>query len=319
MVGLGYTRTEHLRPNLSGPVTECQLQTRGGFICPANPSLANIQGMSERFIPGFIPPAKTGQPNWWFIFQKERLLVPAGPVADPVPCLAGPEILGLKVDRPHYLGMLDGRPCYAGLVPAEVPAPEEMSWLGLRHYYGHQPEHFFWLAGRAFQILDWDRKHDFCGACGVEMRLKQDERAKECPACGAVSYPRLSPAVIVQVVRDGRILLARSPHFPKDMYSVLAGFVEPGETLEEAVEREIMEEVSISVKDVRYFGSQPWPFPDSLMIGFTAAYASGEISIDGEEIIDADWFAPDELPRLPDSISISRSLIDHFLEMEKAS
>ena len=273
--------------------------------------------MSQSFIPGFIPPAETGQSGWWFIFQEERLLVPADPSADPVPCLAGPEVLGLKVDRPHYLGLLEGRPCYTGLVPAEVPAPEEMSWLGLRRYYGRQPDHFFWLAGRAFQILDWDRKHDFCGVCASRMRPKTGERAKKCPACGAVSYPRLSPAIIVLVVRDGRILLARSPHFPEGMYSVLAGFVEPGETLEETVEREIKEEVSISVKDVRYFGSQPWPFPDSLMIGFTCRYAGGEINIDGEEIIDAGWFAPDQLPHIPDSISISRSLIDHFLEMAK--
>ncbi len=139
------------------------------------------------------------------------------------------------------------------------------------------------------------------------------ERAKECPQCGLLAFPRLSPAVIVLVQRQGELLLARPYHFTPGMYSVIAGFVEPGETLEEAVVREVREEVGIAIKDIRYFRSQPWPFPHSLMIGFTATYAGGEISLDDTEIEDAGWFRPDNLPTLPGKISIARTLIDWFL------
>jgi NAD+ diphosphatase len=146
-----------------------------------------------------------------------------------------------------------------------------------------------------------------------------DERAKICPKCGLVAYPRLSPAVIVAVLRDNCILLAHSHRFPAKFYSVLAGFVEPGETLEECVEREVYEEVGIRVRAIRYFGSQPWPFPDSLMIAFTANYAGGEIRIDHSEIADANWFSANDLPHIPPKISIARQLIDWFLEKESIS
>ena len=142
---------------------------------------------------------------------------------------------------------------------------------------------------------------------------KQDERAKRCPKCQLLSFPRLSPAIIVMVERGRKkILLARSPHFPTKMYSVLAGFVEPGETIEECVAREIKEEVGITVENIRYFASQPWPFPNSLMLGFTAEYAEGEIKVDGVEIAEAAWFSPDAMPAIPGRISISRRLIDYF-------
>ena len=141
------------------------------------------------------------------------------------------------------------------------------------------------------------------------------DRARQCPGCGLVSYPRVSPAVIVLVSRGDRFLLARNASFPGKRYSILAGFVEAGETLETAVVREIREEVGIEVRDVTYFGSQPWPFPHSLMVGFTAQHASGEIAIDGEEIVDAGWYGadPEQLPELPNRISISRRIIDSFL------
>jgi NAD+ diphosphatase len=136
------------------------------------------------------------------------------------------------------------------------------------------------------------------------------ERARTCPACGLAAYPRLSPAVITVVERGPEILLAQGINFPEPFYSTLAGFVEPGESLEEAVEREIREEVGIEVRDVTYFGSQPWPFPNSLMIGFTATYGRGEIEIDPTELVDAAWFRKDALPHIPPPLSISRRLID---------
>jgi NAD+ diphosphatase len=161
--------------------------------------------------------------------------------------------------------------------------------------------------------VNWNQTHRYCGRCGKLTEDKTDERAKTCPECGMINYPRLSPAIIVAVLKNDRILLGRNKRFRLPFYSVLAGFVEPGETLEECVSREIREEVSITVKNIRYFGSQPWPFPDSLMIAFIADYAGGEISTDGSEIIDAAWFAKDNLPKIPPKISIARQLIDWFV------
>jgi NAD+ diphosphatase len=149
------------------------------------------------------------------------------------------------------------------------------------------------------------------------MQLRTDVRAKECRQCERLEFPRLSPAIIVLIEKEDTMLLARSPRFKAPFFSTLAGFVEPGESLEEAVHREVMEEVGISVKDIRYFGSQPWPFPDSLMIGFTAQYESGEIRIDPEEIAEASWYKTDNLPMIPGKLSIARMLIDWFIEKHK--
>ena len=146
---------------------------------------------------------------------------------------------------------------------------------------------------------------------------RETERSKECPKCGQIHFPRLAPAVIVLVERGNQILMARSRHFAPGMFSVLAGFVEPGETLEEAVAREVKEESGILVKDIRYFGSQPWPFPHSLMIGFTAKYAGGEITLEDSELEEAGWYTADNLPPQPGKISIARKLIDAFVEKQK--
>jgi NAD+ diphosphatase len=189
-----------------------------------------------------------------------------------------------------------------------------MEWQGLRRLYGALDEEMFWVAGRAFQIMDWDRTHQHCGRCGSPTENKTDERAKVCPKCGTVSFPRMSPAIIVAVVRDESILLAHAARFPGAMFSVLAGFVEPGESLEDCVRREVKEEAGVELKNIRYFGSQPWPFPNSLMIGFTSEFAGGEIKTDMKEIVDARWFTADRLPTIPDKISIARKLIDWFVE-----
>jgi NAD+ diphosphatase len=175
------------------------------------------------------------------------------------------------------------------------------------------PDELFWIAGRALQITTWDLTSRYCGRCGHPMEKSEIERAKVCPACGFKSFPKISPAVIVAVTKENRILLARAYRFPVKIYSVIAGFVEPGETLEECIKREIEEEVGIQVKNIQYFGSQPWPFPNSLMIAFTAEYASGTLQIDDEEIMDAGWYAADGLPPVPDKISIARRLIDWFV------
>ena len=172
----------------------------------------------------------------------------------------------------------------------------------------------FWLGGRAVQIVDWDRTHQFCGRCGQETEYAND-RGKKCPNCGLSNYPKLSPAIIVSITRDNgnELLLARGSRHPAGFYSVLAGFVEPGETLEMCVRREIKEEVGLDVKNIRYFGSQPWPFPNSLMLAFTCEYAGGEIVMQEDEIADAGWYTPENMPKVPPPLSISRALIDNFV------
>jgi len=214
----------------------------------------------------------------------------------------------------HYLGALNGKSCYAAEWPDDSLSSKGFAFIGLRALFGLIDEELIWVAGRANQMVHWHQTHRFCGMCGHLTDDKVDERAKVCPQCGLINYPRVSPAVIVAVLRGNSILLARSPRFPLPFYSVLAGFVEPGETLEDCVEREIMEEVGISIKNIRYFGSQPWPFPNSLMVAFTAEYAAGETTIDTAELLDARWYTAQNLPRLPSSLSIARQLIDWFRE-----
>ncbi len=265
------------------------------------------------FVPGVVPPEDRSDAAWWFVFARSKLLVRLEPDSATIPYLVDLDELKLPVLRRNYLGRLDQHRCYAVEVAADSVPPEGMAFEGLRSIYGRLEEDLFWLAGRAVQIVDWDRTNQVCGQCGVRMGNRPAERAKECPQCGLLHFPRLAPAIIVLVERGREMLLARSRRFPAVMYSTLAGFVEPGETLEEAVFREVKEETGISVRDIRYFGSQPWPFPHSLMIGFTALYESGEIALDDHEIMDAGWFTADNLPNLPGKISIARQLIDSFL------
>jgi NAD+ diphosphatase len=292
-----------------------------------------VPGSDERsfasFLSGVEPPvgapagapAGAVTPSFWFAFQNGKLLVAKGrdaiavPVA--VPIAADPLELGLHPQRTAFLGTASGRSCFAAEVPEADRAPEGWSFEGMRSLFSVVPEDLFRVAGRATQVLDWDSTHTFCGRCGAPTAVKPRERAKECPACGLVSYPRISPAVIVAVVRGDRILLARAHRFAPSMYSVLAGFVEPGETLEDCVHREVKEETGIEVRNVRYFTSQPWPFPNSLMVAFTAEYAAGEIALEPEELADAGWYAADALPLIPDRITVARKLIDWFVESRR--
>lgn len=267
----------------------------------------------SKLIFGTIPPQEQQEVALWFVFKKDKLLVCQDSSRLRIPLVIDLSELDLAPLRQQYLGKLDGRHCYSAELSEEANAPEGMLFQGLRQVYGNLDEDLFWFAARAVQIVDWDRNHLHCSRCGSPLQTKTAERAKECPACGLLHFPRLAPAIIVLVERGNQLLLARSRHFLAGLYSVIAGFVEPGETLEEAVVREVREEVGISVKDIRYFGSQPWPFPHSLMIGFTATYAGGEIFMADSEIEDAGWFTPANLPPLPGKISIARKLIDGFL------
>jgi NAD+ diphosphatase len=264
------------------------------------------------YTPAIQPPAEAPERSLWFVFRGTELLVSAPPAVE-LPYCRHPNILGMMLNRIQYLGVLGELHCFAAELAADVAAPQGWVFQGLRGLFGALEDAHFALAGRALQIVDWDRTHQYCGACGAATAARTRERSRECPACGLVAYPRLAPAVMALVRRGRELLLARSPRFTKGVYSALAGFVEPGETLEQCLEREVREEVGIRVREVRYFASQPWPFPHSLMIAFFADYDGGAIRIDGAEIEDARWFNIENLenlPRLPARISIARKLID---------
>jgi NAD+ diphosphatase len=256
-----------------------------------------------------LPPAQLPERSFWFVFRGSELLVSAGAQVM-LPHCNNPKELGIMLRHTQYLGVLGPEHCFSAEATEGSAAPEGWAWEGLRGLFGALDEAQFALAGRALQVVEWDRTHQYCGACGTVTEPSASERSRGCPRCGLTAYPRLAPAVMGLVRRGSELLLARSPRFPKDMYSALAGFVEPGETLEQCLEREIHEEVGIRVRKLRYFASQPWPFPHSLMIAFFADYGGGEIRVDGTEIVDARWFNTDNLPRLPARISIARKLID---------
>lgn len=276
-------------------------------------------GMTGWFESGVKPASEPDDKALAFAFSKRRLLVhhEEGQLTAQIPTLG--ELEKLSPVRRQFLGNLERRQVFSVELEDEFEAPAGMALYDLRRLYGlllghgSVGEDYFVLAGRAIQIIDWDRDHQFCSRCQTPMETAEDDRVKKCPSCGLSDYPRLAPAVIVLVERDDECLLGRSPHFPEGMFSTLAGFVEPGETMEEAVVREIEEEVGVQVGDARYFGSQPWPFPHSLMVGFHAQYKSGEIKVDGVEVVEAAWFKADGLPRIPPRISIARSLIEDFL------
>ena len=214
------------------------------------------------------------------------------------------------------LGEWEGVPCFAveraaatALLDVERIDPSR-EWLPLRAIFGAHGEAAFALAGRASLLLDWQRNHRYCGRCATPTERQTHEYSQRCPTCGLIVYPRISPAVMV-LVRDGaRLLLARSPRFKPGVFSALAGFVEAGESLEDCARREVREEVGVEIANLRYFRSQPWPFPDSLMLAFFADYAGGELCLDPSEIETAGWFTLDALPILPDPVSIARRLID---------
>ena len=259
-----------------------------------------------------LPDEPGGTPSRWFLFDdRHNLLLVDGE-------------LPVSIERPgggdgrddHDMGRNAGVAYRAGLMAADGEPPPGADLVNLRQAFGVLDEADWIMAGRASQILNWERDHRFCGRCGRSTERHGSERAMVCDSCGSMSFPRLTPAVITLVEReDGRALLAWGRQFPGRFFSALAGFVEPGESLEQTVEREIMEEVGIAVADITYFGSQPWPFPHSLMIGFQARYDSGDLVLQESEIVEAGWFHPEDLPPVPRGrMSIAGWMIEDWLE-----
>jgi NAD+ diphosphatase len=265
-----------------------------------------------------------GSEAHWFVFRGDKLLVELGPPERPsddprfrlrpawarLPLLRRHDSLYERARRVLYLGRLGGVDCFAAELSPDADVPAGMAWEGLRPLFSVLDDDHFAVAGRALQLLEWDRNHQFCGRCATPTEVARDERVRVCPECKLSAYPRVAPAVMALVRKERQVLLARSPHFPPGMYSALAGFVEPGESLEQCLAREVAEEVGVRVGGSRYVASQPWPFPHSLMIAFVCEWQSGEIQPQAGEIEDAKWFEVLQLPKLPSKISIARRLID---------
>lgn len=197
----------------------------------------------------------------------------------------------------HYLGYVDNRPCYAA-IPARNISPQGYVFKKLLGLYGTLSEPVFWIATKALHIMSWDAVSQFCGRCGASMTPTHDEEAKICTECSRIEYPRISPAVIAAIVKDDTLLLLNHRESTDDRYTIMAGFVEPGETLEQAVAREAHEEAGISINNIRYFGSQPWAFTGALMVGFTATYDGGELRVQESEIRRAGWYRADSFPKV---------------------
>jgi NAD+ diphosphatase len=269
------------------------------------------------FVPGNDDPGAGAEPGLWFVLRGTDLLVrlSAGDLDIP----SDDDLASLSwfpPQRRHFLGTVGAVACRAISAAPAAPVPDGWTFQGVRSLFGQISESFFSVAARAIELLEWERTHRFCGSCGTATAPRAGERAMECPSCGGLWYPRISPAVIMAVVRGDTLLLARARRFPPGFYSVLAGFVEPGETLEQCVAREVREETGLEVKNLRYFASQSWPFPHSLMVAFTAEHAAGEIRVDPSEIVEAGWYRAEALPSIPDSLTVARKLIDWFRARE---
>ncbi|MBL0715444.1 MAG: NAD(+) diphosphatase [Desulfosarcina sp.] len=271
--------------------------------------------MAPKFTPGIDYKFKPGKrPARPFLYRGDRLLVkiingaPA-PIAE-----ADLAPLDIANGKRLALGRIGREACWAHHFKDEWRPPSGWQFEGLRSLFGRMDEASLEAAGYGLQILKWAEAHRFCGQCGALTTFRDGERALQCTGCAQTLFPQISPAVIVAVTSQGRLLLARSGRFAGRMFSVIAGYVEPGETLEECVRREVREEVGLEIGNIRYFGSQPWPFSGSLMVAFTATHTGGVIAVDHREILEAGWFTADNLPEIPGRISIARRLIDGYLD-----
>ena len=253
--------------------------------------------------------------TFYFLFCKDSLLLTSH---GEVPCREEPPVHLEAWHTLHQLPELDGHPCRTARMDAPI-AQEGWQMVPLRESFNLLPAPLYNMAGKAHEILYWDQNTKFCGVCGAPMKL-HTPISKRCTNCGKEVWPALATAIIVAITRNGgdEILLVQSNKFKKDYLGLVAGFVETGETLEQCVHREVMEESHVHIRNLRYFASQPWPYPCGLMVGFTAEYESGELKLQRSELNKGGWFRYDNLPAIPGKVSLARRLIDHWLETREA-
>ena len=274
------------------------------------PELLPMTTLSDTFIRAYPPAQPAPGPAFWLPFSKGELLTPAcedGALDLYQGTQGSLDALGLSV--PLYLGTLGGVPCLAAEADLGDELPEGWTATNLRGLFGKISDAEYSLAGYASQVLYWRRTSVFCPVSGHKTEAKPGDWGRRCPECGHVGYPHLSPATLILVHEGPRLLLAQKPGWGT-RWSILAGFVEPGESLEECVRREVGEEVGVTLGALAYAGSQPWPFPHQLMVGFTAQYAGGDVQVEEAELERAAWFTRDTLPDLPPPVSLSRQMID---------
>ncbi|MFK7831481.1 MAG: NAD(+) diphosphatase [Congregibacter sp.] len=261
-------------------------------------------------------PPETRLGSLHLVFSRGKLLVD---LRSGQPCFVARDELddnGWSAEREQFVGFWKGDAFFAIEAGAlQDLDPMRYQLCSLYELLGRVDDSLFSLTGRAAQLLSWERDHQFCGRCGTAMRVATHERALSCEPCDTLLYPRIAPCVIVLVTRGPELLLARNAKFPRPMYSTLAGFIEAGENVEETLRREVREEVSVDVGNIQYFGSQAWPFPNQLMLGYFAEYQSGEVTPDNDEIAEAGWYHPDSLPPVPPPASIAGRLIQHHCKM----
>lgn len=248
----------------------------------------------------------------WFIFYKDKLLLAKQGEKFAVP--AGEEApVGLsKSSSVMEVGTMDdGTPIKTFALSAPVINDTAFEWVDLRKSFHLLPREHYLKAGKCRELIYWDSNTQYCGTCGTPLRM-HTPISKRCPQCGREIWPALSPAIIVLVHKGNEALLVHARNFKGDYYGLVAGFVETGETLEEAVHREVAEETGITITNLRYFGSQPWPYPNGLMVGFEADYVAGNIHLQKEELSYGAWFSKENLPAVPDKLSIARKMIDHW-------
>jgi NAD+ diphosphatase len=267
----------------------------------------------DTLLRAYPPAAPAPGPAVWLPFYRGELLIPVGDGSMATLHRGTPSsVEALSLNGPLYLGTLGETPCLAAEADPDGDLPEGWAAVSLRDLFGKVSDAEYSLAGYAAQILYWRRTSVFCPVCGHRTEARNGDWGRHCPECGHVGYPHLSPATLILVHDGPRLLLAQKPGWGS-RWSILAGFVEPGESLEECVRREVKEEVGVDVGALAYAGSQPWPFPHQLMVGFTAQYTSGDIRPDGEELERAAWFTRETLPDLPSPVSLSRQMIDTWI------
>ncbi|MDO9577271.1 MAG: NAD(+) diphosphatase [Candidatus Cloacimonadales bacterium] len=245
----------------------------------------------------------------FYLIKDNKILLQQKDYGFPEQSIIQPEIYISQIE----MGIFENALCWAAIPNEQFQEPQGFKFYPIKNLVRNTDRADLKLAGLAGFLCNWILNTKFCGKCGKENEMHLTDKARKCPDCGMMQYPHFSLAIIVAVIREDKILLAHNKNFADGMYSTIAGFVDAGETFEDCIEREILEEVGIKVKNIKYFGNQIWPFPDSHMIGFTAEYESGEIQEDGIEIEHADWFSVDKLPQIPAQGSISRELIDWFV------